>query len=396
MTSPSDNQELLHHVPNLARELTARVAEHYRYLHRYPELAWAEEKTAAYVEKVLREAGYNTDRVAGTGVVAELEGSGILPCRALRADLDAIAVTEKTGLPFASETHGKMHGCGHDAHTAIVLGVAELLRRLDEPPPRSVRFLFQPAEEVDPSGARECLAAAVLDGVSDIVSLHVWPALATGLVGVRDGAVTAAADRWECELRGPGGHAARPHEAVDLVALAARAVTSLLAIPREHVDLVGTPTVVTVANIHAGASFNVIPDHLVFGGTVRTLDREARALVASVMERVVRGVCDPAGAEVCWTYNQGAPALINSPSLTTQARDVVTQLLGSEAVVALERPSMGSEDFSYFTEQTPGLLLRLGCTRAGETEHPLHSSHFVVDEEALAVGVSVLSGLALT
>lgn len=396
MKSLPPEQRLLQHVPEVARELTPRVVEHYRYLHRHPELAWTEENTAAYVESVLQELGYATHRVAGTGVVAELEGTGELPRRVVRADLDAIAVTEKTGLPFASESDGKMHGCGHDAHTAIVLGVAELLRRLDGPPPRDVRFLFQPAEEVDPSGARACLGDAVLDGVADIVSLHVWPRLTTGLVGVRDGAVTAAADRWECELRGPGGHAARPHEAPDLVALAARAVTALLAIPREHVDLIGSPTVVTVANIHGGESFNVIPDQLSFGGTVRTLDRDARALVAPVMERVVRGICEPPGAEVLWTYNRGAPALINSPELTAQARDVAAQLLGRDAVVAIERPSMGSEDFSYFTEQTPGLLLRLGCTPSGETGHPLHSSRFAVDEGALAVGVSVLSGLALT
>ena len=397
MTSLPPNQGPLHAcVSDLARELAPRVTEHFHYLHRHPELGWAEDKTAAYVETVLREAGYTPRRVAGTGVVAELEGSGEVPRRVVRADLDAIQVTEKTGLPYASETDGKMHGCGHDAHTSIVLGVAELLSRLDAPLSRGVRFLFQPAEEVDPSGASACIAGGVLEGVADIIGLHVWPQLPAGVVGIRDGAVTAAADRWECDLRGSGGHAARPHETVDLIALGARAVTALHAIPREHVDLIGSPTVVTVANIHSGESFNVIPDHLTFGGTVRTLDRGTRKTVSEVMERVVRGVCEPVGAEVHWNYKEGAPALFNDLRLTAQARDVVTQLLGADAVVRIERPSMGSEDFSFFTEYTPGLLLRLGCTTPGEKGHPLHSSQFAVDEEALVVGVTVLAGLAVT
>jgi amidohydrolase len=223
----------------------------------------------------------------------------------------------------------------------------------------------------------------------------VWPELKTGVVGLKQGVVTAAADRWECELRGPGGHAARPFETVDLIRLAARVVGALVDVPRTFLNPVNHPTIVTVTKIHGGEVFNVIPDRLSLGGTVRTLDPRVREKVAEEMERLLRGMCEPAGAAVNWFYYHGAPALTNHPTLTALTRRVVEDLFGPQALVPVEQPSMGAEDFSHFSERVPGLLLRLGCTPPGQQYYPLHSTRFRVDEDALGVGVSLLSALAL-
>jgi amidohydrolase len=386
----------LEEIRQLAESIKGRVVEHFEHLHRHPELGWHEGNTAKYVEGVLEGLGFSPRRVAGTGVRVDVDANSGLPLRIVRADLDAIAAQEDTDLPYASERPGVMHGCGHDAHTAILLGVAELLTRVEKPLPRPLRLLFQPAEEVDPSGARACVQEGALEGAGDIIGLHVWPQLASGTVGLREGVVTAAADRWECELRGPGGHAARPHETVDLIRLAAAAVSAVVDVPRRHLDLVRHPTVVTVAKIHGGEVFNVIPDSLTFAGTMRTLSTEVRPMVAAQMEKLVRGICEPAGAEVHWSYHEGAPALENDSALSAQTRKLAVGLFGPEAVVAIDTASMGSEDFSHFTAHLPGLLLRLGCTPSGEQGHPLHSTRLVVDKNALPVGVSLLAALALS
>lgn len=376
----------------------AEVVRHYRHLHRHPELSWREFETAAYVERALEQMGYTTRRLAGTGIVVDVETDSETgaegPRRVLRADMDAIATHESTGLSYASATPGIMHGCGHDAHTAILLGAARLLRELDLPRPRPLRLLFQPAEEVVPSGSMRMIEEGALDGASEIFTFHVWPDLSTGMLGIREGVTTAAADVFEVELLGPGGHGARPHQTVDLISLGARIVTVLVDIPRTRLDPLRQPAVVSVGAIHGGESLNVIPSELRLGGTVRTIDPSARPLFPPMMEEAVRNISRRAGAEYRFDYRPGPPALVNDLELVRLARGVAFGLLGPAAVGDIEFPSMGSEDFAHFTEKVPGALLRLGCTAPGDDGSPLHSSRFRVDEAALPIGVGLLAALA--
>lgn len=386
---------LLDRVREGSEKIHRRVVSHYHQLHRHPELSWQEERTASYVEQTLRDLGLEPVRRAGTGVVADLPGKANLPRRALRADLDAISAHEATGLPHASENPGVMHACGHDAHTAILLGVAEVLQEDASLRRRPLRLIFQPAEEALPSGANQVIKEGALDDVGEIVSLHVWPSIRSGTVGLREGILAAAADAFECLLKGPGGHGARPHETVDLVALAARVIAVLVAIPRTHLDPLKQAAVISVGTIHGGESYNVIPDEVRFCGTVRTLDPSARDALPRHMETVIRNLAQPEGAEHEFLYHEGPPSLRNDPRLTRLAATVARALYGSGSVTHLEHPSMGSEDFAHFTERVPGVLVRLGCAPEDGEGHPLHSSFFQVDEWALAVGVGIMTGLAV-
>ena len=386
---------VLQDIRDRAAEVHRQVVSHYHQLHRYPELSWQEERTAAYIEQTLRDLGLEPVRIAGTGVVADLAGKEGLPPRALRADIDAIAAHEATGLPHCSRNPGVMHACGHDAHTAILLGVAEVLQSRANAHERPLRLIFQPAEEVVPSGAVRLIEEGVLEGISDIVTLHTWPELESGIVGLREGLVTAAADAFECVLRGPGGHAARPHETVDLVGLAARMVGLLVDLPRMRLDPLRQPAVVTVGVIHGGQSLNVIPDEVRFGGTIRTVDADVGRELAAHMETLVRNSAGPAGAECEFRTLQGPPALRNDPQLARLAQAVALELYGPSSIAHLDCPSMGSEDFAHYTREIPGLLIRLGCGPRGRQGMPLHGRRFTVDEAALEVGVAMLTGMAV-
>jgi amidohydrolase len=391
----SERPALIEKIRGWAQACHKRVIAHFHQLHRHPELSWREERTASYLEQTLRDLELSPERQAGTGVVVDLPGNANLPRRALRADIDAVATHEATGLPHASENAGVMHACGHDAHAAILLGVAEILQENKAARRRPLRLIFQPAEETIPSGAMRLIDEGVLEGVADIISLHVWPAIPSGTVGLREGVLAAAADAFECLLKGPGGHGARPYETVDLIALAAQVIPVLVDIPRTHLNPLMQPTVISIGTIHGGKNYNVIPDQVRFGGTVRTLDRSVRDAIPEQMETIIRNLAQPAGAEYDFLYQSGSPPMKNDPQLSRLAVAVTRELYGPRSVVHLEHPSMGSEDFAHFTERVPGLLLRLGCAAEGTTGNPLHSSIFQVDEQALAAGVGAMTALAL-
>ncbi len=371
------------------------MIEHFHRLHAAPELSWHEEKTAAYIGSVLESLGLAPRVVAGTGWAVDLPGDDSRPRRALRSDHDAVAIQESTDLPYASKVSGVMHACGHDAHTSILLAVAATLLQIEASHRPPIRLIFQPAEEALDSGAIRMLEEGVLDGVHDIIGLHVWPSFATGTVGLREGILSAAADCWECTLRGPGGHGARPHETADLVALAARIITGLTNMPRRVLDPVKQPAVVSATQMHGGHAFNVIPTEVRVCGTARTLGLEAQRLLSTSMEDYCRDVAAAGGAELTWTLQAGPPLLVNDPRLTRRARDLLSEMFGRHRVLDIEHPSLGSEDFSKFTERVPGMILRLGCTAEGQEPYPLHSSHFKVDEAALDTGVRALCRLAL-
>jgi len=362
-----------------------------RDIHREPELGFDTEKTA---EKVLAALdGLPLDKeigVAKNGIVATLEGEGDGPTVALRADMDALPILENTGLPFASETEGKMHACGHDGHTSMLVGAAHTLSGMRDRLSGTVKFVFQPAEEGG-GGGKVMVDEGVADDVSSIFALHLWPGLPFGKVATKAGPIMAAADAFEMEVKATGGHGAMPHLASDAIAIAAQVVTALQTIVSREVDPV-EPAVLTVGEIGAGTAFNIIPDKARIGGTVRTLNADLRAKIPERMEELARGIAKGMRGDVDLDYTFSYPVAVNDEAAADFALGVAEGLFGGESVLELPNPSMGGEDFAYFLEKVPGAFIWLGI---GEDASGLHTPSFAFDEEILPRGSALLAALAL-
>jgi amidohydrolase len=381
------------------QQLKARVAEALpelvairRHLHAHPELSGNEHQTAALVAGELRGLGWSVrEGVGRTGVLAELGPTGG-PTLALRVDMDALPVEERTGLPYASLHQGLMHACGHDIHTTVGLGVARILAPLADQLTVPVRLLFQPAEETA-QGAAWMLADGAMDGVEALFGVHVFPSLEAGSIGVRSGSLTAAAGELEVEVLGEGGHGARPHQSTDAIWIAARVVSGLQEAISRRLDALH-PVVVSFGKIEGGKAFNVIADHVRLLGTVRCLDLELHAKLPAWIEETVQAICAGYGGEARVRYRCISPPVHNDPELTQLVAAAATELLGRQRVHWLEQPSLGAEDFAELQRDTPATMFRLGvagpqgCT-------PLHSNSFAPDERCLAVGVEVLSASLL-
>ncbi len=364
-----------------------------RHLHAHPELSGNEHQTAALVAGELRKLGWRVQEGVGrTGVLAELGPSGG-PVVALRVDMDALPVEERTGLPYASLNQGLMHACGHDIHTTVGLGVARILGPLAEQLVGTVRLLFQPAEETA-QGAAWMVADGAMQGVDALFGVHVFPSLSVGTIGVRSGSLTAAAGELEVEVLGEGGHGARPHQSTDAIWIAARVVSGLQEAISRRLDALH-PVVVSFGRIEGGKAFNVIADHVRLLGTVRCLDLELHAQLPCWIEETVQAICKGYGGEARVRYRCISPPVHNDPELTQLLADEAVELLGRPQVEWLEQPSLGAEDFAELQRDTPSTMFRLGvagpkgCT-------PLHSNTFAADEAAVGVGVEVLSASLLT
>ena len=369
-----------------------------RHIHRHPELSGHEQQTAALVAGELRRHGWRVrEGVGRTGVVAEL-GPSLLasgaaaPLVALRVDMDALPVEERTGLDYSSCIQGMMHACGHDLHTAVGLGVARLLARVEPQLPARVRLLFQPAEETA-QGAAWMRADGAMEGVEAIFGLHVFPSLAAGSIGVRCGSLTAAAGELEVEVLGEGGHGARPHQSTDAIWIAARVVSGLQEAISRRLDALH-PVVVSFGRIEGGKAFNVIADHVRLLGTVRCLDTEVHAQLPAWIEETVLALCRGHGGEARVHYRVISPPVHNDPELTKMVAEVGGELLGPGQVHWLEQPSLGAEDFAQLLDGTRGTMFRLGVAGPGGCT-PLHSNSFAPDEACLPVGVKVLTGSLL-
>ena len=363
-----------------------------RHLHAHPELSGNEHQTAALVAGELRGLGWRVQEGVGrTGVLAEL-GPPQGPTVALRVDMDALPVEERTGLAYASRHQGLMHACGHDIHTTVGLGVARILAPLADQLMVRVRLLFQPAEETA-QGAAWMLADGAMDGVEALFGVHVFPSLAAGSIGVRSGSLTAAAGELEVEVLGEGGHGARPHQSTDAIWIAARVVSGLQEAISRRLDALH-PVVVSFGRIEGGKAFNVIADHVRLLGTVRCLDLELHAKLPAWIEDTVKALCEGHGGQARVRYRCISPPVHNDPVLTQLVAEAATELLGCSQVHWLEQPSLGAEDFAELQRDTPATMFRLGvagpqgCT-------PLHSNSFAPDERCLAVGVEVLSASLL-
>ena len=363
-----------------------------RDLHRHPELACAEERTAAALERALAGARPVTvERVAGTGVVARIRGRDpAAPVVAVRGDIDALPIQEATGLPYASVVPGVMHACGHDVHASWAVGAAYLLA--ERPAAGDVLVVLQPAEETG-SGAAAMLATGALDGVAAIFGAHVDRRFAVGEVVAQAGPLAASADTFEIELVGRGAHAARPHQSADPVVGAAALVGALHTIVSRRVNP-ATPAVLTVATIHAGTAANVIPERATLGGTLRAVDPDTRRLLATELRRAADGVAAAYGLTATVRLELGPPPIVNPPLPAAWSRAAVETLLGPGALRPLGITNMGGEDFAYYMERIPGCFLRIGAREPGGEEIPAHTPQFHAAEASLFVGAAVLAETA--
>ncbi|PAX58380.1 M20 family metallopeptidase [Brunnivagina elsteri] len=383
---------MLTHIKDLAAKLAPRLIEIRRHLHSHPELSGQEYQTAAFVAGVLSSNGLHVEEGVGkTGVIGELHGSGnddrIL---AIRADMDALPIEERTGLDFTSKTKGIMHACGHDIHTTVGLGTAMILAELKDELPGKVRFLFQPAEEIA-QGASWMVKDGAMSEVSAILGLHVFPSIAAGTVGLRYGALTAAADDLEIIIIGESGHGARPHEAIDAIWIASQVITTLQqAISRTQNPL--RPVVLSIGQINGGRAPNIIADKVELRGTVRSLHPETRANLPQWIENIVSSVCDSYGAKYQVNYRQGVPSVQNDYTLTQLLQSSAEEAWGCDRVQVLPEPSLGAEDFSVYLDYAPGTMFRLGVGfKDKANNYPLHHPLFEVDESAICTGVITMA-----
>ncbi|MDK2856066.1 MAG: hypothetical protein PWQ86_1279 [Bacillota bacterium] len=366
-------------------------------IHQYPELSLKEERTAGLVEAHLKELGLEVRRIGETGVVGLLRGGRPGKTLALRADMDALPLPERTGCPFPSRVPGVMHACGHDAHTAILLGVARVLAALRDGIAGNVKFLFQPAEENNPTGGAHILIdGGALDNpqVDLILALHVWPDLPTGTIGVRTGPLMAASDRVFLTIRGKSSHGSAPHQGVDAIVAAAHVVTALQTIVSRNVGPLEA-AVLSFGTIQGGNRYNIIAEEVKLEGTCRTLNPEVRELVPERLTELATKVAEGLGATCEIDYVRGYPPVVNAEEGVEIIRRAGTDALGASGVVQPEYPAMGAEDFAFYLEKVPGALFWLGCTALGAKKVPLHNPEFLVDEGALPIGVEVFVRAAL-
>lgn len=363
-----------------------------RYLHAHPEPSREEFQTAGYLAGQLAEAGLSV-RIAPSrrGLVAEPEGQGSRPRVAFRGDIDALRLADAKCVDYRSTRDGVMHACGHDAHATMALAAALALwdNRAALPGPIAWRAIFQPAEEVS-EGAFEMIEAGALEDVKSIVSLHVDPDLPVRRIGQRVGAITASCQEFRVIIRGVGGHAARPHLAIDPIAAAAQVVTALYQILPRSVDA-RDPSVVTIGSIQGGTGPNIIPDSVELKGTIRTLSERAAAQIEERITQVTRGLAAATRCSIDATFHRGTAAVVNDPDVTAVCTQAAREVVGEDSVDEIRLPSMGGEDFSGYLKHVPGCLLRLGAAALDRPRHPLHSPHFDIDEAALAIGAKVLA-----
>ena len=370
----------------LAR-LAPRIIEFRRHLHQYPELTLHELETTAYIASQLSAEGIAVRLGSGQrGLIVDLGADDGSHRIALRADCDALPILEKNTFPHASKRAGVMHACGHDAHTAMLLGALIALKRSQTD--IKVRGIFQPAEEGG-DGAFGMIGDGALDGVSSIIALHVDPNLPAGDIAAVAGPQSASCQDFDITVHGRGGHAARPHLSIDPVAIAAALITQIYqAIPR-HIDS-RKPVVVSVCKVHAGHATNVIPDTAELGGTIRALDDATAIEARETMERICKGIGESFGARIEISFDRRLPGVVNDPRITNVCIMAAQQVAGGASVITTGLPSLGAEDFADYLQQIPGCMMRLGVKYEGREITPLHTPTFDIDESALLTGSRLL------
>jgi amidohydrolase len=386
-------------IGNLTDEMKDVLVKHRRDIHQNPELSGMEEKTSTYVAAILEANNVDVTRnVGGYGVVGIIKGRREGRTIALRADMDALSLHDDKQKDYASKVPGTMHSCGHDVHTAVLLGVATVLSKMRGEFDGSVKLIFQPSEERPGGGAWEMIQEGVLENPvpSAIIALHVFPDLSVGKIGCKSGIITASTDGFAITIHGKSGHAARPHQTIDAILVTSHVIETLQHIISRRIDPLH-PAVITIGTISGGTMANIVADRVELTGTVRSLNPEIREKLPELMEQVVKGTTEAMGANYEFTFTKGNPSVVNDEGVASLIIRSGRDILGNANVVELEGPTMGGEDFSLFTERIPGSFFRLGTSNPEKgIIHPLHHRLFDVDEDALLVGVKVMSWSAIS
>lgn len=359
-----------------------------RHIHRNPELSFHEVETSRFIEETLQSFGgsIRITRPTPTSVMAVVRG--LKPGRviALRADIDALPITEENDLPYASGNPGVMHACGHDGHTAVLLTCVKLTSLMADQLAGEVRFLFQHAEELPPGGAVQMVKAGVMEGVQEVYGLHVSSKYDTCTFGLRSGALTSATDRFEITVKGKGGHSAFPETCVDPIVIGAQIITALQTIVSRQVQAV-EPAVLSVCMVNAGQAYNIIPETLHITGSTRTFSRKTREDMSKKIEQIVKGVTSGCGADYTYEFIKGYSSVINDDALTKNAEQLLIRQFGEDRVARIG-PLMPGEDFSAFSELCPGCFIELGTRNPGKhCDQPHHNCNYQMDEDALVYGV---------
>ena len=400
----SQSQNTEKKIEEIVREISPKLIEIRRDIHAHPELAFEEKRTSALAAAYLEKLGLEVKRgFAKTGLLAVLHGPKGGPVVGMRAEMDALPITEETGLPFASKEkvridgveHGVMHACGHDVHTTILLGVASVLSRLKDNFNGTVLFIVQPAEEKG-DGANEMLKEGVFKDIKPqaIFAFHVNDTAKAGFITYTPGQSGANCDGFRLVIKSEGCHGASPSSCVDPIVVGSQVVVALQVMISREID-VNQNTVVTVGSFHAGSASNIIPEKAELQATVRTYGDEQRKLVRQKVERLVTNICEAAGAEFELGYYFGTPSLYNDPALLKEILPTVERVLGGKEFLKEELPEMGGEDFSYFAREVPSVMLGLGVVPKDVAKTSVHSPTFIVDEQGIPLGVEVMSSIIL-
>lgn len=388
----------------MQHEIEALLPEmivHRRYIHQHPELSYREYETTLYIEAFLNNYGYEIHRPLETGLVAvlnpNLKSEKVL---AFRADIDALPISEQGDYKqaFISQNEGVAHCCGHDMHTANLMGVAQLLSEKKEFIKHKIVLIFQPAEEKLPGGGRLLMENGILErlGVTEIYGLHTSPKFPVGTIALKDGPLMARPDEFLLNILGKGGHAAAPHEAVDPIVIAAQVVTTIQSIISRMSDPT-EPAVITIGSIHGGSVHNVISERVEMKGTIRTFRTELAEKIAETIEKTAKGIAQAFGGDAEMIFSPGYPPVVNNPETTQIVRTIITNAFGENALIELEKPIMAGEDFAFYQEKFPGTFFFLGSGSA-ETESvfPWHHPKYNADENAMPFGMRVFLELALS
>lgn len=367
-----------------------------RQLHEHPELSAHEQETTTLLASLLLKAGLKVTTYRDHyGLIAELIVDETKPFVALRADIDALPIQEQNTIPYASQTPGIMHACGHDAHTAILLGTALALIQVQSELANNVRFIFQPAEEITDGGSSQMIKDGALESVKAIFGLHAYPYLNTGQIGYKYGVMLASADTFEIEIFGKSSHGARPHEGVDAILVTSMAVNSLNHIVSRQIDPLH-PAVISLGTIEGGKAANIICDHVKLCGTVRTVNHDVRHSIPKMMELSLEGISKSMHATYNFAYSFGSPEVCNNDVMVDLLRGAAESVIGAENTIDLKDPVMGGEDFGRYLELVPGAFFRLGtCNPDKGTCISQHNARFDVDDDALIVGMKIMAATAL-
>jgi amidohydrolase len=372
-----------------------KVKQWRRHLHQYPELSFEEFKTTEYIIEQIKDfSDLSYERVSPTGIVARLNGGKPGPVIALRADIDALRMPEHSGVPFASRNEGVMHACGHDAHTAMLLGALYVLYEHRSELAGSFVFIFQAAEEMFPGGAKELIEKGVIDGVDAMIGQHTGPNINVGHIGTRPGYIMANSDAFEVTVVGHGGHAASPHSCVDPLPVGAQIVTALQDIVSRHFAAKDN-AVLSVTQFNSGTAHNIIPDTAVIKGSVRTYSQEKREFMQKMIGQIAGKYAEAFDMHIEYTYHDGYDNLYNTAELTKALMEVADALYGPGTAEMMD-PIMGGEDFSYYLQKVPGCFYFLGVRNEElDCVYPAHNTKFRIDEDSFSVGISIMLNAAI-